>query len=628
MCGITGIIGSKHNLPERDSLVLQSITLLKQRGPDASGSCFFPEFAAGHTRLSIIDTSADANQPFSDLSGRYHLVFNGEIFNYRDLKSYLQSQYHVSFHTNSDTEVLLHLLIHEGENALKRLNGFWALAFYDTQEKQCLLARDPLGKKPLCYAQESDFFAFASEFKALNIYPISKELDMQSVAMFFRLSYLPAPHSPFKNVRKMEPGSCLWVDSQGRIKQHFYYKLPYSETASKISYDEAQDKVRTLLRASVERRLIADVPLGGFLSGGLDSALVAALAKEQKSDFQTFCLSFPDLPFLNESHFAEETAKFIGTKHQSIPISQKEMLQSAYEVLDYTDELFADSSAIAVNALCKTISPHLKVALSGDGGDEVFGGYRKHQAMLMALKWKKAEFLFPDSILGSRLFPASRHGKWGDLNRKYNKWIALLKQEPAQFYNFTLEWFHADFVSQLLLNEHDAKETDARIEAYKPNTKVGLNEWLYTDLALLLQGDMLTKVDLFSMRNAMEIRNPLLDVSLVDFASQLPEQFKTSSRYRKRILFDAFASILPPNMAQRPKKGFEVPLQKWMQEDWNKTLLKEWLHPDKIKKQKVLNPHFVDSLCRNLQKNNHPDLAFALWNIIVFTNWYDRYCTH
>lgn len=625
MCGISGLISFKNPVSTFESNVLQSISHLSKRGPDATGSHFFSHYAAAHARLSIIDTSSAANQPFLDANQRYSLVFNGEIFNYLELKETWLSDKNISFKTHSDTEVLLHLLIHYGEKCLTELRGFWAFSFYDSLTKTCLVARDCLGKKPLWYAHQNDIFCFASEFKALNAYPIPKELDMDSVVLFFRLSYLPAPFTAFKNVHKLEPGHFLKISQDAEIEKVAYYQLPFHDQGKEIDYEQAKQDIYKIVDKSVAYRLIADVPCGSFLSGGIDSAIVSALACKQKFGFETFCLSFPDLPYLNESDFAAETARFIGSKHHTIPVSQNQMLESAEEVLSYTDDLFADSSAIAVNALCKEVSQHVKVALSGDGGDEVFGGYRKHQAMVLALKKSHLHYFVKCAASISKILPSSRSSKMGDRVRKIQKLATLMSQNNSQYYNYTLEWFHEDTVSRLLKKSYSGTDIDARINSFKPTEKVGVNSWLYTDLKLLLQGDMLPKVDLFSMFNGMEVRNPLLDLELVEYASQLPGNFKVSSSYRKKVLYESFAHILPENIANRPKKGFEVPLRKWMQEDWKEILENEWLNEDTIQSQGILNVEVIRELKEDLKKGNNPDAHFLLWNSIVFTKWFTLY---
>lgn len=625
MCGITGIFSFDNSVQSYEPYIHKSLQLLNKRGPDASGSHFFNKFAAAHARLSIIDTSSLANQPFFDPTGQFMLVFNGEIFNFQELKSFLSQKYQVQFKTNSDTEVLLYLLIHEGTNSLNKLNGFWAFAFYNNHSKTCIIARDRLGKKPLWYTHQNSFFCFASEFKALNAYPINKVLDTKSISLFFRLSYLPSPYTPFSNIHKLEPGCYLNISEEGTISKHRYFNLPYYEKSSAIDYVNAQKHVKELIHKSVAQRLISDVPMGAFLSGGLDSAIVSAVAKQHQSDLNTFCLSFPDLPYLNESDFAQETANFIGTKHHTLPVSQKEMLLAANEVLNYSDELYADSSAIALQALCKTVRPHCTVALSGDGGDEVFGGYRKYQAMSLAMQYESFNFIAFVAARILHLIPSSRHTKFGDQIRKLQKFANLVSLHPNNYYNFTLEWFHGDFVKDLLNLSNDELAVTSRIDEFKKTKFASVNNWLYNDLNLLLQGDMLTKVDLFSMNNSMEIRNPLLDHEIIEFAAKLPAEYKVGPGFRKKILFDAFKDELPSNMAVRPKKGFEVPLQHWMKNEWMELLNNEWLNPIVIKEQGILNPSKIESLKQDVQKGNNSDAHFALWNAVVFTKWFSLY---
>lgn len=625
MCGIAGLLAFHTDARNWEASLDAALQKLSYRGPDASGSFFSGPYGCAHRRLSIIDTDASANQPFPDESGRYVLVFNGEIFNYAELKEELLSPLGIRFRTRGDTEVLLYLLIHFGPSVLNRLRGFFAFAFYDTERHELLLARDRFGQKPLWYTRQQEFLAFASEFKALNCFPLNKEADPVSYEMFFRLSYLPAPYTPFANIRKLEPGHYLLMRPGKELFKKSWYSLHLPETTSEMSYTEALDAVRRSVTESVSYRLLADVPTGSFLSGGVDSAVVSAVAASLRPGFSSFSLSFPDMPYMDESAYAAETAAFIGTDHHSIPVAQAQMENALEEVLDYTDDLFADSSAIAVHVLCKEVRRHLTVALSGDGGDEIFGGYRKHKALLMG---RRLRMLRPGFSLLSALLPAAagaRTSGTADRIRKVVKFSHMASQDLAAQYAYTLEWFHSDFTRKLLPSSHTEALTDDRILDYLSPEGSYLSRILLADVHSVLQGDMLTKVDLFSMRNGMEVRNPLLDHSLVELAFSLPDEYKIGGGMQKRILKDAFRDMLPPTQFNRPKKGFEVPLQLWLTGRFHKQMKEEWLNRETIERQGILDYAYVQKLIAELETGRSADAHFALWNAIVFTKWFTLY---
>lgn len=606
-------------LPERS---IAKIIIQRAR---CIGLFFSGPYACAHTRLSVIDTASAANQPFCDESGRYVLVFNGEIFNFAELRDELLSPLSVRFRTRSDTEVLLYLLIRFGPSVLPRLRGFWAFAFYDTEKNELLLSRDRFGQKPLWYTRQQDFLAFASEFKALNTFPLRKEPDPVSYELFFRLSYLPAPWTPFRDVHKLEPGHYLQISGEGSIRKECWYRLRIPERPAQMPYSEALEAVRRSVTESVSYRLIADVPAGAFLSGGTDSAVVSAVAASLHKGFSTYSLSFSGMPYMDESAYAAQTAAFIGTDHHSIPVGEMQMETALEEVLEYTDDLFADSSAIAVHMLCREVGRYITVALSGDGGDEIFGGYRKHRALCLA---RRTEWFRPGFMLLSALLPSGMGGRTSlhaDRLRKILKFVHMSALEPETRYAYTMEWFHRDTTARLLQDKGDGILTDKRIHAYLPDSGSYLSRILLGDLRGVLQGDMLPKIDLFSMRNGLEVRNPLLDHHLAELLFSLPDHYKIGGGTQKRILKDAFRDMLPPDQFNRPKKGFEVPLQVWLRGTFNRRMKEEWLNRETIEKQGVLNYSYIQEKIKGLESGREADAHFALWNAIVFTKWFTLY---
>jgi asparagine synthase (glutamine-hydrolysing) len=385
MCGITGIYA--FNMVGRVSMIhlVNATQALGHRGPDFQNTIHDEAVGLGHRRLSVIDPSPEGHQPMTDASGRYSLIYNGEIYNYRELRQQLE-QNGITFRGNSDTEVLLQLLIREKEQALDKLNGFFAFALYDREKGSIFMARDRFGIKPLYYYSDNDRFLFASELKSILAYGIEKDYDYEALFTFLQLNYIPAPRSIFRKVKKLMPGEYLYIDRE-KFQKKLYYAQPVPQKmAENLSYTDQQQKLSELLDQAVRERLVADVPLGSFLSGGIDSSVIAMLAARHKEDFHTFSIGYSDEPYFDETRYAESVAKKIGSHHHVFKLSGQDLLQQADHVLRHLDEPFADSSAIAVNILSKETRKHVTVALSGDGADELFGGYNKHAAYMRLME--------------------------------------------------------------------------------------------------------------------------------------------------------------------------------------------------------------------------------------------------
>ncbi|HET6348443.1 MAG TPA: asparagine synthase (glutamine-hydrolyzing), partial [Candidatus Krumholzibacteria bacterium] len=378
MCGIVGIVART----ERGASMLDGLEAatqcLARRGPDHGAVFRDARVGLGHRRLAVIDTSAAANQPMSDASGRYTIVYNGEVYNFRELRSRLGPRA-AGLRTQSDTEVVLNLFAQDGASMLETLNGFFAFAVYDRESGEVVIARDRFGIKPLLVYSDDDCVMFASEMSALLAFPIRRELDEVSLFEYLQLTYVPAPHSMLKHVRKLEPG-CYVRIADGRVSTERFAFPAAAEPSSPvgIGYDDAQRRLVELMDASVERQLVSDVPLGAFLSGGLDSSIVVALAARHTRELQTYSIGFPDQPHFDESAAAAATARALGVPHTTFRVTRRELDACLGDVLDATDEPFADSSALAVYILSRHTRAHVTVALSGDGADEVFGGYNKH----------------------------------------------------------------------------------------------------------------------------------------------------------------------------------------------------------------------------------------------------------
>ena len=627
MCGITGIYSFTEQGNNFISKTSNAVNAIIKRGPDSNGVFFHNNVGLGHVRLSIIDVSDAASQPFIDKTGRFVIVFNGEIFNFKELREKL-TQKGISFRTQSDTEVLLNLYITEGTAFLSKLNGFFAFAIYDRKEESLFIARDRIGIKPLLIYNDENTLIFASEMKALLAFDIPKEIDNESLYSYLQLNYIPAPYCIFKNVAKLQPGSYLEIKNN-TIKKSIYYEISYlaSNNYSKLSYESAQKELVNLMNQSVQKRLIADVPLGAFLSGGIDSSVIVAIASQYIDQLNTYSIGYKDEPLFDETAYAEMVAKKYNTNHTTFKLSNNDLYENLYKVLDYTDEPYADSSALALNILSMHTRKHVKVALSGDGADELFAGYNKHAAefkirkggmLLNLIKWSNPLF---------NKLPQSRNNKFANINRqivRFGKGMHL--NEKNRYWRWCAYADESEIDRLLLFQINKNNYLQRKNEILKHITPNGsFNEVLYTDMKLVLQNDMLVKVDMMSMENALEVRVPFLDYNVVDFAFTLPVDFKIRSNYRKCIVQDAFRSYIPPELYQRPKHGFEVPLLKWFQSELKSLITDDLLNDNFIDQQQIFEVSEVKKLKQKVFSNNPSDAVAQVWGLIVFQYWWKKY---
>ncbi|MCS6916426.1 MAG: asparagine synthase (glutamine-hydrolyzing) [Chitinophagales bacterium] len=627
MCGISGIICLTPSASAWQASLQRAVELLRHRGPDATGTFSDGTVAFGHCRLSVIDISEAANQPMQ--SGEVVITYNGEIFNYRDLRRELEQQGAV-FQTQSDTEVLLRLFERQGMNMLHRLNGFFAFALYDRQQRRCWLVRDRFGVKPLYYYADRNVVAFASELDALLQWPVPRVLDEVSLVHYLQLNYIPAPHSICKNVRKLLPGTWLQVDAGDttEIVEQRWYALPHELPASQRirNYEEACSTLFDLLSDSVRQRLVSDVPLGVFLSGGIDSSIVAGLASRHMQRVRSFSVGFSDDEFFDETPYARLVARHFQTDHTVFSFGRKQLAEAALNLLEHPGEPFADSSAILVFLLSKSVRPSVKVALSGDGADELFGGYLKHVAeyrirnpllvdrfllllapLLSVLPqsrnnwWQNRLRQIQRFAAGNRLPATERYWRWCTLASEAEAYEVLRLSVPVEEERQRRRW-----LTRLLANGHS------------------LEQVLRTDVAMVLPDDMLMKVDRCSMAHGLEVRNPFLDYRIAEFAFRIPDAFKVDRRRRKKIVHDAFRSLLPEALYHRPKKGFEVPLHSLLTAELRGTM-EEVFHPDFLRQQGLFDVLVVSRLRQKLGSANPGDSAARLWGLLVFQHWWRRH---
>lgn len=629
MCGIAGAYSFKNKLVEQQCLQ-NAATSLNKRGPDNQNFVTIGKASLVHARLSIIDTSVAANQPIYDITQRYAIIFNGEIFNYQSVREELL-QKGVQFKTHSDTEVLLYAYIHFGESFLHKLNGFFAFAIHDKQEDTLFIACDRFGIKPLYYYSDDDFFFFGSELKNILQFPIKKEIDWSAVSLYFQMNYIPGKNAIFKNIQRLEPGQQLSIRNNN-IEKKKWYNIPYNALnaeQNQLSYEEQKKKLLALMDDSVRLRLIADVPLGAFLSGGIDSSVVTAMASRHTPHLNTFSIGFESNAFFDETPYANLVAKHFKTNHTVFKLKNDDLFESLHELLDYTDEPFADSSALLVNILSKFTRQHVTVALSGDAGDELFAGYNKHYG-----EWQMRNNSWQASIIHLlqpvwEKLPKSRSGKVGNKIRQLERFANGMDLKPAE------RWWQwccindTNYVEQLIGDKADVSITEmikirqqyASLVQYDGT----LNDCLLADVNMVLPYDMLTKVDRMSMRNSLEVRVPFLDYRIVEFAFSLPVSSKINGNMKKKIVQDAFREVLPNELYNRPKKGFEVPLLQWFRTDLKDKILNDWLSDEYIQQQGIFNIKTIQQLKLQLFSNNPGDVHAQIWALIVFQNFWRKY---
>jgi asparagine synthase (glutamine-hydrolysing) len=625
MCGIAGAYSFNRNGNLYKDKIKEAISCIRHRGPDGEGIFSNDVVALGHRRLSIIDISEVANQPMFSEDKRYCIIFNGEIFNYQELRDQYLKGYELR--THSDTEVFLNLFMLKGTQCFKMLRGFFAAAILDTVTNELFIVRDRYGKKPIHIYQDSDVLLFSSELKSIFSFGIKKQLNWEALTYYFQLNYIPSPLSSIHGVKKLEPGHFIKI-SANKVTNESYYQLEtYNEMYGNLDYTEAKARLIQLMDESVKSRLISDVPLGCFLSGGIDSSVVVALASQHQRKLKTFSIGYKDHPFFDETYYAEQVAKRYGTDHTVFNISNNAFLENIEEVLNAIDEPFADSSSIPTYILSKLTRKHVTVALSGDGGDEVFAGYNKHSAELAMQAPGVRENLVKLLQPLWTLLPKSRNSKLTNKFRQLNRFAEGSRLNPMERY---LQWasilkandagnlFNKHIKNQLQDQNHSLVE-----EVKYKITGKDFNEVLLADMNLVLVGDMLVKVDMMSMANSLEIRSPFLDQEVVDFAFSLPSEFKINKSIKKRIVQDAFRSYLPEELYNRPKKGFEIPLLNWLRNELT-YLVDDLLGESFITNQGIFDYNEVVYYKSKLYSPNPGDSHATIWALIVFQYWWRK----
>lgn len=624
MCGISGIVDIKDRRPIDEGLVRAMNDMLVHRGPDGEGFHFEPGVGLGHRRLSIIDLEG-GKQPLYNEDNSVVVTYNGEIYNFRELADELKALGH-AFRTHCDTEVIVHAWEEWGVDCLNRFNGMFAFALWDRNRQTLFLARDRLGIKPLYYAILDDgHVVFGSEMKAVTRNPaVPREIDPYAVEEYFTFGYVPEPRSIYRAIRKLEPGTCLRIrrgESPGEPVRYWDVPLDTPSRASGGSPEDTYQELRDQLKVAVDRRLVSDVPLGAFLSGGIDSSAVVAMMRELEADSVLTCsIGFNEKRY-DESKFADMVAKAKATDHKSEIVEA-----SDYGLLDKLvtlyDEPYADSSAIPTYRVCELARKHVTVALSGDGGDENFIGYRRYRMFAVE---ERLRSLFPDTF---------RRAVFGSLGRWYPKmdWaprfvrgkttFQALARDSMQAYLHGVSifpeegrnWLFSDTLKRELQGYRSAEVFKRHVT--NKDFEDPLRMVQYLDFKTYLPGDILTKVDRASMAHSLEVRVPFLDHTFVSWVAGLPTQIKLHSGTGKHVLKEALRPLLPHEVLFRSKMGFAVPLGLWFRGSL-KERMAATVCGDRLKQSGLFSPEGLDRLVREHQTGKRVWTA-VLWALLMF----------
>ena len=630
MCGIYGYLSPTGTI---DPTILRRMGHpLKHRGPDDEGEVILDSsevsVGLGHKRLSIIDLSPAGKQPMANEDETIWITFNGEIYNFREIRKELEGKGH-KFRSHSDTEVIVHLYEELGTKCLERLNGMFAFALWDAKQKSLFLARDRTGKKPLHYCVHRGHFLFASEIKALLQHPlVSREIDLKSLNKYLAYEYVPAPNSIFKAIKKLEPGYCLLFRGGAAVTSQ-YWDIPMEDYPIS-DRTEAQyiDELKELLERAVTARLeAADVPVGLFVSGGLDSGVVAAIARKAKENLQCFSIGFEEASF-DESRYAQQVARSLGIKHHLKVFRAQEMLHMVERLPEILDEPLADPSILPLYLLSQFAAEHMKVVLSGDGGDELFAGYQTYQAHKLVTFYDALPGFVKESVKAFAFRLPVSH-KYLSLDFKIKQFLkGVGVSSEVRF--FLWRGAFSNVERHALLRPEVRRELqneNAYEEIYRYVRKSGLTKELerilYLSMKLYLQDNNLVTVDRASMANGLEVRSPLLDRDVVDFVCRLPMEYKLNGLKTKYILKKVAEELLPRNVVYRKKKGFGVPLAKWLTGELREFML-DYLSQERIERQGIFHYPCVSQLIDE-QLTMKKDNRELLWTLLVFQTWYERY---
>jgi len=631
MCGIAGAVWNDASKAVEQPTLQRMIDVLCHRGPDGEGT-YLAEMhvsdtktetgvALGHRRLAIIDV-AGGKQPLCNEDGSVWVIFNGEIYNFRHLRRRLEDAGH-HFRTQTDTEVLVHLYEDEGPGLLAHLNGMFAVALWDANRQQLLLARDRLGKKPLVYRQEPGRLLFGSELKALLQVPgVPREIDPLALDEYLTYQYVPHPWTIFRGIAKLPPGHyALWRD--GRLEVRPYWQPDFNVENDRPAAQYAR-QLRELLTSAVELRLQSEVPLGAFLSGGIDSTIIVGLMSQLlDKPVRTFSIGFPIREF-DETHYAREVAERFGTIHEEFQV-RPDAMEVLPRLVWHYDEPFADSSAVPTWYVSQRTRQHVTVALTGDGGDELFAGYPRYLAVWLAEGFDRLPSVVRQMCAGSywQRLPSGTRQK--SLLRRWKRFVEMLNRLPSERY---LEWIaifgqarrealYSDALAAALSEADPSQFLTAALA--RCNRRDSVTAFSLADLLTYLPGDLMAKVDIASMAHGLECRQPFLDYRVVELAAQMPGHLKFRRGRGKWILREAFGDLLPEAIQRRSKMGFGVPLDHWFRHEL-KDYVREVLLDRHTRERGYFRPEAVVELLDQHQQSrfNH---GYRLWSLLILELW-------
>ena len=630
MCGIAGFVDHKFSSDEN---ILKNMTdSLVHRGPDDSGyffqnnSCF--QVGLGHRRLSVLDLSKHGHQPM--IYQNYQILFNGEVYNFKEIRKDLEAN-GLSFDSNSDTEVILKAFSLWGIEMVHRLNGMFAIAIYDSKLRKIILIRDRAGVKPIYWYYKNGLFMFASELKSLHEHPsFCKEINKQGLSLFFQYGYIPQPYTIFENTHKLKAGYSLeYSIEEAQIQTSKYWDVVdcYNKDKLILSEQEALIETEYLLKSACEYRMISDVPVGVFLSGGYDSSAVTALLQNNRTDkIKTFSIGFSDENF-NEAQHAKKIAKYLQTDHTEYYCNQQDAINILPDLAFYFDEPFADSSMIPTMLVSKLAKEQVTVSLSADGGDELFGGYEKyitagkyHNLFRQVPNRKEfsniLEKVSPRKMRLNSLFPK--------FSEKFYRTVSFMKTESENDCMESLQkFFTTSELIELVRFNMDKMITGFDDLEFLSNELSDLDKMMAIDFKTYQLDDILTKVDRSTMSVSLEGREPLLDYRLIEFVARLDCNFKIKEGNKKYLFKEITHKYIPKDLLDRPKMGFSIPLEKWLAEGFSE-FLDFYFHPDKLKEHGLFNELEIIKI-KKLFLKGHTYLLNKVWSILIFQMWYDRW---
>jgi asparagine synthase (glutamine-hydrolysing) len=632
MCGIAGFID--FHKKSTKSNIQSMIDPLNHRGPDGDGVSLFKSKNAiigfGHKRLSIIDLSQAGKQPMA--LNHLHITYNGEIYNYQEIKNELLELGH-HFNGESDTEMILHAYTEWGIKAVERFIGMFAIALFDEKKQEVVFIRDRAGVKPLFYYQKNDLILFSSELKSFHEHPeFEKKLDLNAVAAYMQYGNVPTPHCIFKNCGKIKPGHYLKINLENKSQQEIQYWNVYdfyNQPKLNLSFPEAKIQTKELLKSAFNYRMVADVPVGVFLSGGYDSTTVSSLIQaESTARLKTFTIGVPDIG-LNEAPYARDIAKHLGTDHTEINCTEQEAIEMIKDLPFFYDEPFADSSAIPTTLVSKAARKNVTVALSADGGDEIFGGYNRYDFMH---RYGKTLNSIPKAVrkilvgamgnISSEKIPVLKN-KYNFHNR-YEKLKTVLNDPSEKEIMLSLsQQFNDEQMKSVMKSEFKSLPTMFQSKEMLEDFKSPLSYMMAIDFQTYMLDDILQKVDRATMTNSLEGREPMLDHRILEFAAQLPDEYKYQNGIKKRILREITHDYIPKELLDRPKMGFAIPIAKWLKNEL-RDHVEEYLNEDRIEKQGIFNWEFIAKLKMDFFKGRK-EYDSKLWYFLMFQMWYERW---